>query len=285
MNIHYIQMPTDYADSLKRNGESEKFRAFLEYFYDLQKCAMEGREPNSIRYYAKSWGTWERGKSVKPKSNSLVNRWITEFTLEIDRYFASWSLVNQQNIARVQNSSAKKQKERSKNAQRTVTPSTNAEFMGFEKTERTLKERQKNEEYNINDDDNAVRKDFEKLWFVYRAFNGSYTGNKERGFEAFKKMDNYLPYKEIEKAVKLYMVDSKVEKKCGIEKFFDNNVYLDYTTKRVAVLYEGRWVNGSYLNEVFLSDDGVEMILSSEGFAKMFADDKVRLLDLDERVA
>jgi len=183
-------MPTDYADSLKRNGESEKFRAFLEYFYDLQKCAMEGREPNSIRYYGKSWGTWERGKSVKPKSNSLVNRWITEFTLEIDRYFASWSLVNQQNIARVQNSSAKKQKERSKNAKRTVTPSTNAEIMGFEKAERTLKERQKNKEYNINDDDNAVRKDFEKLWFVYRAFNGSYTGNKERGFEAFKKMDN-----------------------------------------------------------------------------------------------
>ena len=278
-------MPTDYADSLKRNGESEKFKAFLEYFYDLQKCAMEEREPNSIRYYAKSWGTWERGKSVKPKSNSLVDRWITEFTLEIDRYFASWSLVNSQNAARVKNSSVAKQKERLKNGERTPKDSLKAENRELQEPKRTLKEEVKNKEVNLNDDDRVLRREFEKLWFVYRAFNGSYTGNKEEGLKAFKEMDSSLPYKEIEKAIKLYMVDAKVSKKCGIEKFFKNNVYLDYTTKRVSVFYEGRWINGSYLAESFVADDGTEMILSAEGFAKMFAKDKVKLLDLDERVA
>jgi len=285
MNIHYIQMPTNYADSLKRNGESEKFKAFLEYFYDLQKCAMEKRESNSIRYYAKSWGTWERGKSVKPKSNSLVDRWITEFTLEIDRYYASWSLVNSQNAARVKNSSVAKQKERLKNGERTPKGSLNAENREFQEPKRTLKEEVKNKEVNLNDDDRVLRREFEKLWFVYRAFNGSYTGNKEEGLKAFKEMDGSLPYKEIEKAIKLYMVDAKVSKKCGIEKFFKNNVYLDYTTKRVSVFYEGRWINGSYLAESFVADDGTEMILSAEGFAKMFAKDEVKLLDLDERVA
>ena len=285
MNIHYIQMPTDYADSLKRNGESEKFKAFLEYFYDLQKCALESREPNSIRYYGKSWGTWERGKSVKPKSNSLVDRWITEFTLEIDRYYASWSLVNGQNTARVKNSSVKKGKEHRKNAERTPKESLESETKGFIETKRTLKEEVKNKEVNLNDDDMTLRKEFENLWFVYRAFNGSYTGNKEDGLNAYKALSSSLPYKEIEKAIKLYMMDSSVSKKCGMEKFFKNNVYLDYTTKRVSVFYQGEWINGSYLGESFVADDGTEMILSAEGFAKMFADDKVKLLDLDERVA
>ena len=278
-------MPTDYADSLKRNGESEKFKAFLEYFYDLQKCAIEERDPNSIRYYAKSWGTWERGKSIKPKSNSLVDRWITEFALEIDRYYASWSLVNSQNTARVKNSSVKKGKERLKNAKRTPKESLKSENMGLTETKRTLKEEVKNKEVNLNDDDMTLRKEFQNLWFVYRAFNGSYTGNKEDGLNAYRALNSSLPYKEMEKAIKLYMVDSSVSKKCGMEKFFKNNVYLDYTTKRVSVFYQGAWINGSYLGESFVADDGTEMILSAEGFAKMFVDDKVKLLDLDERVA
>lgn len=278
-------MPTDYADSLKRNGESEKFKAFLEYFYDLQKCAIEDTAPNSIRYYGKSWGTWERGKSVKPKSPSLVDRWITEFSLEIEKYYASWSLVNSQNTARIKNSSAKKHKEQQKNNKSTGKSSSSSEIKGFEKNKRTAKEHQKNKEVNINDDDRELLRDFEKLWFVYRAFNGSYTGNKEDGLNAYRNMNDYLPYKEMEKAIKLYMLDNNIGKKCGIEKFFKNNVYADYTTKRVSVFFEGDWINGSYLNEIFKTDEGKEMVLSQEGFTKMFSEEKVRLLDLNERVA
>jgi len=285
MKIHYIQLPTDYIGELKRNGESEKARAFMEYFYDLQIIALEEREPNSIRYYAKSWGNWERGKSIKPKSNSVVVKWIDEFTLQIEKYYASWSLVNSRNSARVKNSSGSKPKERLKNEERTLKTSTESENKEFTETKRTLKEQQKNEEYNFNDDDKTLRRDYENMYFIFRAFNGSYAGNKEDGFIAYKELVNRLPYREMSKAIKLYFSDNSVVKKCGIEKFFKNSVYLDYTTKRVSVFIDGNWVDGSYLGESFLADNGEEMVLSAEGFAKFFAEDKVRLLDLDESVA
>lgn len=285
MNIHYIQIPTDYADKLLKNGEAEKFHAFLGYFYDLQKNALEGRDANSIRYYGKRWGTWVRGKSTKPKSNSLVVNWLEEFDYEIERYYTAWSLVNSRNTARVKNSSIEKPKERSKNAKRTPKEPLNTDIESFEKSERTPKEHRKNKEVNINDDDKTLLRDFENLFFVYRAFNGSYTGNKNDGLQAYKQLENILPYLEMEKAIKLYFQDNKISKHCGIGKFFSNNVFLDYTTKRVSVLIDANWIDGSYIGESFVTDAGEKMVLSAEGFARMFAKDEVRLLDLEERVA
>lgn len=285
MNIHYIHMPTDYADELLRNGEAEKFHAFLGYAYDLQKSALEGTDPHSIRYYAKRWGQWHRRKSVKPKSNSLVVKWVNEFEEEIEKHYASLSLINARNATRVKNS-AKKPKERSKNAQRTLKEPTNTDIKASQKNERTQKERQKNKEYNINDDDKRLRREFENLFFVYRTFNGSYTGNKQDALNAYREISDSITYEEMQTSIKLYMMDDKVIKKVGMKKFFQNNVYLDYMTKRVSVLISGEWIDGSYLNERFISSvTGEEMIMSSEGFAKFYAEGKVKLLDLDERVS
>lgn len=277
MDLNYINIPTDYVTRLHQDGEREKARAFMEYFFDMQN-----EQANSVRFYGKSWGSWERGNSLKPKSNSVVTNWIEEFTDEIDRFYAAWSLKNMQFNARVKNSSAPKQKERQKNAKRTPKTPTKPTKKQSCEPKRTLKERQKNEDYNIYDDDRAIAREFENLFFIYRAFNGNYTGKKADGLEAYSKVQNDVEYEDMIRCIKLYLSDSSVEKKNGIAKFFDDAIYLTYSTKRVSIFVDGEWLDGMYGDEKFITDTGEEMILSSDGFARFFADGKLKLLDVED---
>ena len=289
MNIRYIEMPIDYITKLKQSGQPEKARAFMEYFYDLQICLLEDREPNSIHYYATSWGEWYRGKPKKKKSLSMTSKWVNEFRIQIDKFNTSWSLINDLNEARInhKNRTGQKIKEHSKNSERIEKTSLNTNIMGIKKNERIVKEQRKKQEYNIYDDDSDVQKieeEYKRLFFIYRIFNGSYTGSKSDGLEAYKLLENRPKYKEMEKAIKLYFADKRVIKKCGIANFFKNNIYMDYTTKKVSIFIDGSWIDGSYLasEEKFITSYGEEMILSIEGFSNFFANDRVKLLDFKE---
>ena len=219
----------------------------------------------------------------------MTSKWVNEFRIQIDKFNTSWSLINDLNEARInhKNRAGQKMKEHSKNSERIEKISLNTNIMGIKKNERIVKEQRKKQEYNIYDDDSDVQKieeEYKRLFFIYRIFNGSYTGSKSDGLEAYKRLENRPKYKEMEKAIKLYFADKRVIKKCGIANFFKNNIYMDYTTKKVSIFIDGSWIDGSYLasEEKFITYYGEEMILSIEGFSDFFANDRVKLLDFKE---
>lgn len=85
----YTSIPVDYLNALFVNGQRDKASAFMQYFMDMEKGDI-----NAVRFYVKAWGV----------GRGTVQRWIDEFANELDKYYAYWSLKNEQ-----QRSSAKKQ--------------------------------------------------------------------------------------------------------------------------------------------------------------------------------
>jgi len=92
LKTHGVFIPSDYYRELKFKNKRAKARAFIEYYDD-----MDLGEHNSVRFYAKSWGI----------SVSTAFGWIDDFKTQIDKYYATRVLKNEQHY-----SSAKNQIER-----------------------------------------------------------------------------------------------------------------------------------------------------------------------------
>lgn len=301
MTIGYIKLPEQYYHELLSQGKGEKARCLLQFMMDTESNKKIGRKrkikindkwtetyQNSVGYYTESWGHHDRGKCIKPKSKGSVALWLKEFSHQLNKYNNGWDLINMANGQTPVNNPIKKPTERLLNGNCTVEPLLNPTVSEFKKTDCSPTERQLNEYKTLNDDDNNVRerlkkeREFDNLYFIFRNYNGSYTGNKSKGLLAYMQKD--LDYKAISSSIHLYFLDSNVKKKCGIEKYFLNEVYQDYISKRISVYIEelDRWIDGSYLNEEFIADEGKKFIMTSNGFANWCIKGKVKILDLKD---
>ncbi len=304
MDLEYIKLvPISYYKRLKQNGETEKARCFMEFAIDTQINKQDGKTrilssgtktyTNSIGYYCQSWGQYERGKCIKKKSKHTVTRWINEFAEMLEKYSSGWDLVNWMNKKNLPaNNYVEKPMEREWNGNGTEKKLINPTISSFEKNNKTAMERQRNKDLNIYDDDGdakKIRREFENLYFIYRAYNGSYTGSKADGLNQYAKirgelLANGISYKTLVMAIHLYFLDKKIARKNGISKFFANNIYSDYIEKRVKIKIKDEWIYGIYFNEEFISDTGKKYTLTLNGFAEYCSRGDVVILNLKEVV-
>lgn len=261
MNIHYKNYPTDYIDSLQNKGKRLKARCFWEYYNDVQN-----KEVNSFGFYAKSWGV------DKPMSKGTVHKWIGEFKDEIQRFYDSHLLLNNEHYI-----SVKKQSERQVNDERTNEQPQTTTTPTFDKTDETVSERQVNKALNINNNNKTARGLYDGFYFLYRQFN-KYAGNKLEALDSFMNVDD-VDHKRLSVASMFYLKDESVNKKVGVKKFLDNKIYLNYLEMHLKVFVNGGWLNGVYDtdNEVFISD-GKEFKLTAIKLAEKFNKNEIKFL-------
>jgi len=97
----YINIPKEYIETLQNKSKRDKARAFMEYYFDLEKEAL-----NSLRFYSKGWKV----------ALGTASNWIKEFEYQIEKYHTFHILKNQQGA-----NSVLKQSEQKLNKSRTKT--------------------------------------------------------------------------------------------------------------------------------------------------------------------
>ncbi|MFW3412144.1 hypothetical protein ACN9J3_05350 [Aliarcobacter butzleri] len=89
MRTHGVYIPSDYYRELKfKKNNRTKARAFMEYYDDNDMG-----EHNSVRFYAKSWGV----------AIGTAHGWIDDFKIEIDKYYATRQLKNDEHYSYAKN--------------------------------------------------------------------------------------------------------------------------------------------------------------------------------------
>jgi hypothetical protein len=218
--------PTDYIKELKQKGKRAKAMAFMDYLDDMQTDII-----NSFGFYAKAWGV----------SKSTAHSWISEFRVEIDRFFNYWSLKNNTHYSSVKNAS-----ERQPNDLKTFNASQNTDNREFSESSRTVAERQPNKEFNIYDDDKRAKaREAEDLYFIYR-LNTKFAGKREDAIKEYLKIDSNIKYKDIMLAAMLYLRDKTVSKKFNLKNFLRNKVFLNYLEVTISIFKDGEWIEGKY---------------------------------------
>lgn len=244
---HYIKVPTDYIQELRKNGQRKKSRCFFEYIIDIN----DG-EHNSVRFYAQSWEL----------SIGAVHKYIKEFKEEIDKFESFLELKNAK-----QNSSVKNEREHFVNKMNT----DKAQNIGVCKTQR---ERTVNKDYNITTtiqmpSYSSTDGEFNIYYSELKMFAGNYVGKKEEVYKSYKRVKKFMNIKILLIAYKKYFNENKNNKTTGLKKFIDDDTYLHYLpTQRIKVKSERGTFTGEYKDEVFISDDGVRFSFPIGSFIK-----------------
>jgi len=244
-----IRVPRKYMQELQLQNKS-KYHAFMEWITtneELEFGILD--EMHSLDFFAKSWGHWEYNKCIKPKSTKTVRNWLKEFEEEMEKFDSGWALRRWQRSARVRNNSVEKQstpKVHSKYSEKGTLNPTKSDFEKMEYTQSTPKVHQDN---NIYDDDNAdflIEKEFDDLFFTYRALNAKYAGKKMEALEAYRawrKIHSDISVEDLKKAIRLYMADSEIKKKNGFKSFIMNELYFEYMPCKIKFNLNGVWVD------------------------------------------
>ncbi len=250
-----LKIPREYIYNLERSNKN-KYHAFNEWLIKNEEVSfgLLNKMP-SISFFAKSWGMWERDKCIKPKSTQTVRNWIKEFEMEMEKFDANWALDRWQRSARarkkseksVKNSSVKKPTAQRLHTDCTDKPSSNNYIVGIEESGLHTDCTPTAPIINIYDDDGGkkILREFEELFFVYRAFNAKYAGKKLEALEAYKEWRKTHPVfslDELKRAIKLYMHDNEIVKKNGFKSFFLNELYFSYVDKRVFYKHGNTWI-------------------------------------------
>ena len=259
----YKSYPSDYVRWLKQNGKRKKASAFMEYFDDN-----ESNEHFSISFYANSWGV----------SKSTAWTWIQEFKKEINKFSIYWNLKNKQKNSQktFQKKFTKTQTERQSNDLEHYKTTETTEKSNSQDFEKKQTERQPNEVYNIYDDDNKdealLDKHFYDLFFIYRQ-NYKFAGKREEAYIEYKKIKDKIDYKELKRAIILYLHDPEIEKRYNFKNFLKNEVFYSYIPKKIKIKIKDEWKLGTYddKEQVFRADDGYKGILTPERLAELFA--------------
>ncbi len=119
---HYINLPTDYIQELRRDGLRLKAMAFIDYYVDVVEDRI-----NSQRFYAKAWGV----------SKTTSMNWLKDFKRETALFTDYWELKNAQ-----QNSSAKNQGDHQVTTSRPEKTSISPENRGLEEEEKPASDHQ-----------------------------------------------------------------------------------------------------------------------------------------------
>lgn len=269
MRINYKMYPVDYIRELKAKGPkgAKKAMAFWDYWDEMQDGIA-----NSMRFYAKRWEV----------SVSTAHTWIKEFDEEIDKFFNSWKLKNQDFY-----SSVKKRTERIEHLQPNTSNASKSQDLGEDKNTAEQNEHpQPNENINIYNDDNIeALKEFENLFFIY-AQNTKFPGKKTLAYKEFvKKIHKKVDAKELAKAILLYLHDpARNGKRLNFANFIKEEAYIPYMRKYIAVFVNGEWKQGVYdsKEQLFIANDGFKAVLLQERLAKLFAEGKLKFIRNEE---
>lgn len=175
----------------------------------------------------------------------------------MDRFDASWALYRWRNsseirkdgIKSIENNSVKKQSTQLVHSEYPVKGLQNNDFSGVSKNGVLSEYSASTPSKNIYDDDGdekIFRREFEDLFFTFRAFNAKYAGKKLEAFEAYKlwrTKNTFLSIREIKNAIKMYMLDGEVQKKNGFKSFFLNELYFPYIDKRLKYRSGDNWID------------------------------------------
>jgi len=244
-----IRVPRKYMQELQLQNKS-KYHAFMEWIItneELEFGILD--EMHSLDFFAKSWGHWEYNKCIKPKSTKTVRNWLKEFEDEMEKFDSGWALRRWQRSARVRNNSVKKQSTPKVHPKYSEKGALNPTKSDFEKTKYTQSTPKVHQDNNIYDDDNAdflIEKEFEDLFFTYRAFNAKYAGKKMEALEAYRawrKVHSDISVEDLKKAIRLYMADSEIKKKNGFRSFIMNELYFEYMPCKIKFNLNGVWVD------------------------------------------
>ena len=281
-----IRIPYKYMIELQTNNKN-KYHAFNEWLAVNEQIEFGLLdEMHSLKFFAESWGQYERNKCIKPKSTKLVRNWLREFEEVMEKFDAGWALRRWQRSARAraEYSSVEKQSTPKVHSEYTPKEPVKPTVSELEKTEYTPSTPKVHQRY-IYDDDNAdflVKKEFENLFMTYRAFNSKYAGKKAEALEAyvaFRKAGNTISFEELKRAITLYMEDNEVKKKNGFKSFIENELYFEYIDKKIKLKMEsGEWIDGrwSYVEEIFYNNSNEPVgALNRERFKALLSSGRV----------
>jgi hypothetical protein len=77
----YLMLPSHYINQLQKDGMRDKSRAFMEYFFDMEKSTIK-----TFQFYADNWNI----------SNNMAESWIKDFMIEIDLFYSHHLIHNQE---------------------------------------------------------------------------------------------------------------------------------------------------------------------------------------------
>lgn len=77
----YIVLPSYYINQLQKKGMRDKSRAFMEYWFDMEKNTIK-----TFQFYADNWNI----------SNNMAESWIKDFMIEIDLFYSHHLIQNQE---------------------------------------------------------------------------------------------------------------------------------------------------------------------------------------------